>query len=264
MSDLAKKTLYVNPNIQFLSNMQIIEYDMKNAGFSLIKKYDMLPKKIIDKLEKLGKEEKAFDKKFGKRMQTIEIGKLQRKYPELAKKLKLGFEIERENFIRKNQLEEDDIISIKKDAFFLCKTKPIHGEIDEYIKFRKKNEYTSYIYLRPLEIYYMKDKDLDVKGISEDKYEEHREYMYSFIQKALNSYETRELQSVLYMIRIFIDKYKNLELESGYYRELNAQSKFLYLDGERSDIDYREDRSQLNIMTNYQILLQMLSCFLSK
>ena len=121
MSNLAKKTLYVNPNIQFLSNMQIIEYDMKNAGFSLIKKYDMLPKKIIEKLEKIGKEEKAFDKKFGKQKQTIEIGKLQRKYPELAKKLKIGFEVERENFIRKNKLEEDDIISIKKDnksAFF--------------------------------------------------------------------------------------------------------------------------------------------------
>ena len=28
MSNLAKKTLYVNPNIQFLSNMQIIEYDV--------------------------------------------------------------------------------------------------------------------------------------------------------------------------------------------------------------------------------------------
>ena len=107
-------------------------------------------------------------------------------------------------------------------------------------------------------------EDLDVKGISEDKYEEHRDYMYSFIQKALQSYETRELQSVLYMMRIFIDKYKNLELESGYYRELNAQSKFLYLDGERSDIDYREEPSELNIMTNYQILLQMLTCFLSK
>ena len=264
MNELAKRTLYVNPNIRFLSNSNIVEYDMKNAGFSLIKKYDMLPKKKIEELEKIGKEEKLLDKKYGKQKQTILIGKLQRENKELATKIKVAFEIERENFMTKNQLSENDIISIKKDAFFVSTTKVIDGTIDKFIKFRKKNSYSSYLYIKPLEIYYKRGIDLEVKGISEDKQEVHGEYMYAFIQKALHAYETRELPSVLYMMTSFIDKYKHLQLEPGYYRELNAQSKFYYLDGEKSEIEYRENLSELDIMTNFQILLQMLQYFLEK
>ena len=264
MNELAKRTLYVNPNIRFLSNSNIVEYDMKNAGFSLIKKYDMLPKKKIEELEKIGKEEKLLDKKYGKQKQTILIGKLQRENKELATKIKVAFEIERENFMTKNQLSEHDIISIKKDAFFVSTTKVIDGTIDKFIKFRKKNSYSSYLYIKPLEIYYKRGIDLEVKGISEDKQEVHGEYMYAFIQKALHAYETRELPSVLYMMTSFIDKYKQLQLEPGYYRELNAQSKFSYLDGEKSEIEYRENLSELDIMTNFQILLQMLQYFLEK
>lgn len=264
MNELAKKTLYINQNIDFLSNANITEYDMKNAGFSLIKKYDMLPKKKIEELEKIGKEEKVLDKKYGKQKQTILIGKLQREDKELSTKMKVAFEIERNNFIEMNQLSEDDIISIKKDAFFISTTKPINGKIDKFINFRKKNHYSSYLYIKPLEIYYMYGKPLDIKGISEEKQSAHGEYMYQFIEKALHAYETRELQSVLSMVTSFIDKYKHLQLETGYYRELNPQSKFLYLDGEKSEIEYREDLSQLDIMTNFQILIKILTNFVMK
>ena len=43
MDNLWKRTLWKNPKIKFVNNTEIIEYDMKNAGFSLIKKYKLLP-----------------------------------------------------------------------------------------------------------------------------------------------------------------------------------------------------------------------------
>lgn len=259
MIELAKRTLFINPNIEFLSNSTIVEYDMKDAGFSLIKKYDMLPKEKIKELEDLGNKKNEFDKKYWKHKKDEAIGKLQRKDRSLSDKLKVAFEIERESFIKKNDLSEDQIISIKKDAFFLnVKGKKIDGKIDEYINFRKKNEYTSYLYIKPIEIYFNYEKGMDIKGIGDDQYNLHKDYMIKFINRVLHEYETRDITSVLYTIRTFIDQYKSLSLDSGYYREFNASSKFVYLDGEMSEIEYREDKEELNIMHNYNITIELL------
>ena len=52
---LWKHDMYINENDPFLFNTEIIEYDMKDAGFSLIKEYKLLDKKTIDRIEKLEK-----------------------------------------------------------------------------------------------------------------------------------------------------------------------------------------------------------------
>ena len=46
------RDLYINPNIFYLFNKEIIEYDMKEAGFSLIQEYKLLDEKEIEKLKK--------------------------------------------------------------------------------------------------------------------------------------------------------------------------------------------------------------------
>lgn len=257
--ELAKKTLYLNPNIKIISNSQIVEYDMKQAGFSLIKKYRMLPEHTILSLEKLGKKETAFDKKYGKHEQDIKIGKMQRENRELSEKLKVAFEIERENFIKKNQISEEDIIAIKKDAFFINTPKKIDGKIDEFINFRKKNIYTSYVYIKPFEIYYKYGQDLEIKGLGETAFHLHEDTMIQFIEETMRMIETYGLTSILYHFKKFIDDYKNLRLDTEYYREFNPQSKFQYLDGEYSDLEYRQDKSQLNILVNYQFIINFLS-----
>ena len=57
----------LNDNILYLFNRSIYEYDMKNAGYSLSKAYNLLPNETLDKLGKYKKDRR-----------TIEIGKLQR------------------------------------------------------------------------------------------------------------------------------------------------------------------------------------------
>lgn len=257
--ELAKKTVFLNKDIKLISNSEIIEYDMRNAGFSLIKKYRMLPDSKIKELEKLGKKETVFDKKYGKHERDIEIGKLQRKDSNLSDKLKVAFTMERERFLEMNQISENEIISIKKDAFFISSAKCIHGEIDEFINFRKKNRYTSYLYIKPFEIYFKKGELLEIKGMGDEAYEKHKDYMIHFIYTILQKLETQELSSVLNYFRRFIDSYKGYELDTEYYRIFDNQSKFIYTDGDTSDLEYRQDKKELFILNNYTFLIKFLS-----
>ena len=45
-----EKDLYINENNPYLFNTDIFEYDMKDAGFSLIKEFKLLDKKNIAQL----------------------------------------------------------------------------------------------------------------------------------------------------------------------------------------------------------------------
>ena len=43
VSELYKRTMYLNKNIEFIFGKEIIEYDIKSAGFNIIKKFKFLP-----------------------------------------------------------------------------------------------------------------------------------------------------------------------------------------------------------------------------
>ena len=47
--------LVINESNPYLFNTDIFEYDMKDAGFSLIKEFNLLDKSTIDKLSKQDK-----------------------------------------------------------------------------------------------------------------------------------------------------------------------------------------------------------------
>ena len=52
---IAKNTLYLNKNLSYIKNVSIVEYDIKSAGFSVIKEKKLLPEKVITKLEGMKK-----------------------------------------------------------------------------------------------------------------------------------------------------------------------------------------------------------------
>ena len=51
MSYNPSKTTWFNPDIEYLFNNEIIEYDMKDAGFNIIKQFKLLPDIKIKELE---------------------------------------------------------------------------------------------------------------------------------------------------------------------------------------------------------------------
>lgn len=208
------KSVWLNPNIEYIFNSEIIEYDLKDAGFNLIKQYHLLSDEKINELSRLDK---------GKE-RHIAIGKLQRDDKELSKALTEKFTEIRTIFIGANKLTDNDIISVKKDAIFTI------GECNKLkfgsLIFAQKNVYTSYIRfpnINNLEIYYSEDK-IDIKGMSDSSINRHRLYMLEFIKTCINFIESKNIRARKYIMQ-FIDDYKFHNLDDEYYLEFNNISK---------------------------------------
>lgn len=208
------KTTWLNPNIEYLFDNEIIEYDMSDAGFSLIRQFQLLPPEKITELERMGK---------GKE-RHIAVGKLQGQDREFSQKLLDKFAEMRSIFIGENGLTDDRIISVKKDAFFTI------GKCNKFrfgsIVFAAKNSYTSYIRFPEatnLEIYYGPGK-FDVKGIGEIAVNRHRLYTLEFVQEVIKLLESHN-EKARRMVMDFIMKYKNHELDEEYYVRLDNASR---------------------------------------
>ena len=247
-STLWKNDTFINDNINYLFNKEITEYDMSEAGFSLIREFKLLDDKTIKKLSTYSKDKRK-----------IEIGKIQRDNDTFKKMIKESFPLSRRFFFEYNSLEDDDIISIKKDAIITTKHCS-HTKIGNYINFRPKHFYTSYIHLnKRLELYYSPE-DFAVKGISDNLLKEHEDYMIKFIKLFFKKMETEDNSTVIEFTRHFIDKYKNRELDIGYYRNFDNSSKFITYD---KDIVYTECwdefKDEIDISYNfYNILLKII------
>lgn len=219
-SSLYKRDTYLNKDIPFIYGTNIYEYDMHHAGISICKYFDLLPEEEIERIENKSKNKKQI---------AVTLGKLQRKNSEFKKKLAEGFVNAREIFFRENNLQDEDILSIKKDAIFTFRTcdKCIFGPLE----FSQKNHYTSFVHIVQYELYYSYDK-LDVKGIDDKILYQYKDYMMEFISKVFYKMENETKEDTLRYIRVFSDRYKRLELEPEYYRSFDREGSFKSKDGE--------------------------------
>lgn len=231
-------------------NKTIVEYDLKSANTSLAREFKLLPEEKIKEIESMPKKDRV-----------IAIGMYKREHPEYSKEEKAAFCAARKAFMEMNGLDEADIHSVKRDAIF-CLRYVKHEQVGANLLFRPKNEYTSYIHLRPFELYYSAGSGLEVKGMDDDVYKtRHEDYFGSFLCSLIRRQETGN--DVLRYIRKFWDNYKWRRLDTEYYREFNAQSQYLYKDGLRSMEEYRGDLSELDISYNLQLISKLASIMLS-
>ena len=239
--DLYKHDHYISHQLPYIFNREIIEYDMRDGGFSVSKEYNLLTESEIEKYEK-----------YRKQTRTVELGKKQRKDKIYTEGLKDGFMKARKAFFEANEINIEDVISIKKDAIFIARAGGCkYTKVGKYIEFREKHSYSSYIQLpRNLEIYYSPN-GTDVKGISDEKIQAHKDYCISFINDFCNKMETNKPYQVLGFLRRFSDKYKRRELPVGYYREFNVMSKFRAMDGTEFDEYWEDGAEDLNITYNF-------------
>lgn len=206
------RSLYRNPDIEYLVNTEIVEYDMQRAGISLIKKYGILPIEEIQKLEALEKKE-----------QNVAIGKLQGRDREFTKKFNQAFRDARQLFFEANDLNVDNVLSIKRDAIYTVK-ECFNTDFGE-LKFIDKNRYTSYYLFDKYEYYYF-GNGIDVKGISEEKLEAHSEYFLMSLYNFMKMMESGSKKTTIEFIKQFSHLYKTKQLAKEFYRELNEQSLY--------------------------------------
>jgi hypothetical protein len=210
-----EKSSWFNPDIEYLFNSEIIEYDMQSAGLSLIKKHSLLPPSEIQRLIDLGKKEA-----------TVAVGILQRDLPGFSKKLLDKFTLAREEFIKANDLNDSRILTVKKDAIFTVGSCPVvdFGELT----FQRKSTFSSYIRFvdnSNIEVFFS-GKDLEIKGIGEIGLSRHRLYLLVFLKKVIGMIEDKN-PSIRRYLRTFVDDYKADNLDEGYYLQFNNLSSSL-------------------------------------
>jgi hypothetical protein len=240
MSTLYQRHNYLNKDIEYIVSNEIIEYDIQSAGFNIMKKYKLLDEQKIRYLESLGKKQRQ-----------IQIGLYQREDRTLVKRLNEKFVEVRQWFFENNDIQDEDILAIKKDA--IMTTKRCFNTEFGNIVFAEKNIYTSYYYLNNYEFYYNKDT-VDVKGISDELLELHDEYMLDFLYNFFRMNEISSRKKVIGLIKDFSYYYKRRELDINYYRELNSQSLFKInekLFGEKIGLKYTKDKESIDIGYNY-------------
>lgn len=248
LCNLYERDSYKNPNIIAIFGMHIYEYDIKSAGYNITRQFNLLPKEDIDRLTDMNKKKRH-----------IAIGLYMRKDSEYKKKLKQGFIDARKFLFNKNNLKEEDVITIKKDAVFTL-VKCDNTDMG-YIHFRNKNEYTSYIRLGYLEIFYNSKIDkFDIKGIDDESVKKHNDGILLFLKQYIISMENKDDKCLFKLMR-FINHYKNYELSSSYYRTFDVNSCFVEINDSSLMLDYIMDDyddseiENLDISYNYLNIL---------
>lgn len=230
----------------------IIEYDIKDAGFSIIKENKLLPEYLIKYIQSIQDHQKRNE--F--------IGKLRlkhQKYPKL-KELEYWFKYYRIEFGKANRLSNKNIFSIKKDAVFTLK---FCDELEfGNVKFVMKNSYYSCLCINRYEMYYDYEK-LDVKGLGK-KVILHKDFMVDIIIKFIRLYSSNDFSSCKRYIVETMEKYRFKKLDVGYYREFSPDSNYKKIvNGKVFGIDYvsiNELTNEFDISYNYmKILVPMLN-----
>lgn len=209
------KDVWYNEDIEYLFDADIQEMDLRDAGFSLIKQFKLLPDEKIQELEGIEKGIKRH----------IAIGKLQRDDKAFSRALSSRFAEVRHLFIDLNKLNDSDILAVKKDAIFtLKKCEKLKFGLVEFVP---KHTYTSYIRfpnIQNIELFYNPGDDIEVKGMSDGVVNRHRIYMLHFIREYIKLMEVKD-PSVKRRLISFIADYKSGELDETFYLEFNGFSR---------------------------------------
>ena len=242
-SKLYLKDKYLDDSIDYLFNHEIIEYDLESGGFNICKEFKLLDKKTIDMLEMCDKKRRH-----------IELGLISKNDKEFAKKLSEGFKKARELFFKANNIEDYDVLSIKKDAIFLLKRVSCNNFGS--LNFRIKNIYSSYLKLNQIEILYNKNK-IDVKGIDDNILRRHEGAMLAFLELFIKEMETETNKNkVAKFLKDFATEYKTHDLPIDFYREFNANSLYrCNIESSTGLTYYLEENSNYDIIdTSYNYM----------
>lgn len=243
-----ERTVWIDKSISVYVG-ELIEYDMREGGFSIIQSEKLLPQYMIDKLLSMTK---------GERHEFI--GKLayNKEYKNIPKSLIEKFKLYRLQFGELNDLTDDDIFYVRKDAI-CCKRYCYVTKLNDYVEFREKKIYNVYMRIEPqyndnggnykpnpIEFYWNKnDNELDVKGIGDPQLHLHKDGLVTIITNFMNYLYTLDYDGALRYIVSVMNSYKKGQGYKGgckhpeqCYRRFDGTSKFRILQyGTVMDVD---------------------------
>lgn len=232
--------VWTNKNLPIIHHEEIIEWDISSANVSLMRYYKLAPLKEVERLAELPKAKRE-----------VAVG-MKMKDKVFADSLEKAFTDIINEFLVANHLDqEENCVSIKKDAVFVRNHVIRKSEFGDAVTFVPKNKYTGLIVIPGYEFYYTGRK-LDVKGISDDSLRLHKNGIPDFITMVFE--DCRKFREMNQDLKDFAKMYKNRDLEFNMYREFNTNSQFkVYMCGAEvymDDID-EELLKSTDISYNY-------------
>ena len=227
VSKLYEKVNYL-ANVNNIINNYITEYDIAKANINVLYREKAISKDQYDYYYNLPKLQRE-----------IEIGLLQREIPRMSKILKDGIIKAKKEFFEANNIQDHQVLAIKNDAVYIIGINKALFTVFDNIEFKSKNIYTSYYHIDKTEMYYFNNmisnvEKIDVKGISDNALEYHRNYFLEFLLTVFDMAQKEPVVEVLEFINAFYTNYMTLSLDIEYYREFNNESLFLL----KSDSEY--------------------------
>lgn len=256
IDDLLKSQNY-NSSYDIIVNAFIYEYDISKANINALFQRGVIDNTLYNVLYNTDKS-----------MREKRVGLMIRENPKIYKEIQAGIIDAKRNLITMNNIDIEDIISIKNDAVFIMNKKP---DITKFnlMDFKLKNTYTIYIKINRYEFYYYynsfnKEEKLDVKGIGDDKLVIHKNYFMDFLLALFNTLQIDGIVNAINIIQNFTNAYINKELDVDYYRKFNSESNFdLLYDNKIWSTTNASDTRMIDIRYNYEILRDLYSVLLS-
>ncbi len=213
------KSFYTAP-ISYIISSYIREYDISKANINILFMKGVISKEQYDYLNSIDRMSRQ-----------VYIGLLQKNDQNVSKSLKEGIKEMRYLFLTSNEINENDVLSIKNDAVFIINKIPTVTKFGN-IEFVCKNVYTSFYKLNnKMEIYYSYDmvtgiENIDIKGIREEKLILHKNHFLEFLLVLFNSAQSEPIPETIKLLLDFYERYLNLKLGIEYYREFNSESMY--------------------------------------
>ena len=242
--------IYFTSSIPYIISQYIREYDISKANINIL-----LYKGVID-IDKYN-----FLYNADRMTRQVYIGKMIRNNSNIGNILKYGIKEMIDKFIMCNNIEDQDILSLKNDAIFIINKIPTITKF-ENIEFKNKNTYTSYLNINGIEVYYNLDQinsteQIDIKGINDDKLLIHQNYFINFLCEYLYNIENMRSEENLRWFKDFYNKYVNLQLDTGYYITFDSISSIKTIDigmYNYNIIGYNTQKNIIDISYNLNIL----------
>lgn len=211
---------YLAP-VEFLIDQPIREYDISKANISVLTDAGVLTQDQYEYFLKCPKIERE-----------IAIGKMQGRDPKITEILSSGIEQARRIFMEINQISDNEVLSIRNDSITVVRRAPITNlKISDRVSFRLESQSTSFYRLNKIDYFYYYNRvsgeeRLNTKGLGETSVPLHEHFMLDFLMELFYQAQVEGVQNAISILQNFYRQYVSRELPTGYYRELNSQSRF--------------------------------------
>lgn len=256
INDVLSSTNY-NSSYNIILNSFIREYDISKANINVLYERGVIDKATYDNLYN--------SDKF---IREKSIGLMIRKNNKIYSEIQKGITEAKYKLIESNNIDLEDIVSIKNDAVFVMNNKLQNTKFG-LIDFKLKNTYTIFLKINRYEFYYYynsynKEEKLDIKGINDDKLKIHKNYFMDFLLSLFNTLQLNGIISAVNMIQYFSNLYINRKLSIGYYRKFNSESNFdIVCDKTIWSVQSVSDPSIIDIRFNYEIIRNIYGVLMS-